>query len=256
MWSRQRSAETPTAVIVEDELGLREELRESLCTLWPELDIVAEAQNGLEALRLTAEHQPDIVFLDIQIPEPNGLAVARFIGDRCHVVFVTAYDAHAVDAFEKGATDYLLKPLNEARLAITVRRLKQKLTQTPADLASVVDLIQPRTRANQHLRWITAAVGKSLRMIMIDEVVFFQSDQKYTRVVLADSEVLIKKPLKDLLAELDPDQFWQIHRSTVVNAQEISAIEPNMSGQLTVKLRTRRESLAVSESYAKRFRQM
>ncbi|MGZ3236409.1 MAG: LytR/AlgR family response regulator transcription factor [Burkholderiaceae bacterium] len=256
MWSRQRSAEVPTAVIVEDELALREELRDSLRSLWPELDIVAEAQNGLEALRLTAEHQPDIVFLDIQIPEPNGLEVARFIGDRCHVVFVTAYDAHAVDAFEKGATDYLLKPLNEARLAVTVRRLKQKLMQAPADLASLVDRIQPRTQATQYLRWITAAVGKSLRMIMIDEVVFFQSDQKYTRVVLADSEVLIKKPLKELLAELDPEQFWQIHRSTVVNAQEISAIEPNMSGQLTVKLKNRRESLVVSESFAKRFRQM
>jgi DNA-binding LytR/AlgR family response regulator len=256
MWSRQRSTEAPTAIIVEDEQALRAELRDTLRSLWPELDIVAEAQNGLEALRLTAEHQPDIVFLDIQIPEPNGLEVARFIGDRCHVVFVTAYDAHAVDAFEKGATDYLLKPIAEARLEVTVQRLKQKLARAPASLVDLVDQIQPRTVANQYLRWITAAVGKSLRMIMIDEVVFFQSDQKYTRVALPDSEVLIKKPLKELLAELDPEQFWQIHRSTVVNAQEISAIEPNMSGQLAVKLRSRRESLAVSESFAKRFRQM
>jgi DNA-binding LytR/AlgR family response regulator len=256
MWSRQRSGETPSAIIVEDEPALREELCEAVQSLWPELDIAGEASNGLDALRLIAEHQPDIVFLDIQIPDPNGLEVARFIGDRCHVVFVTAYDAHAVDAFERGAADYLLKPLNAARLAITVRRLKEKLTQAPTDLVELVERIQPRKAANQYLRWITAAVGKSLRMIMIDEVVFFQSDQKYTRVVLTDSEVLIKKPLKELLAELDPDQFWQIHRSTVVNAQEISAIEPNMSGQLSVRLKNRRELLAVSESFAKRFRQM
>lgn len=256
MWSRQRSNETPSAVIVEDEQALREELRDLLQSLWPALTIVAEAQNGLEALRLTAAHQPDIVFLDIQMPEPNGLDVARFIADRCHVVFVTAYDTYAVDAFEKGAADYILKPINEARLALTVRRLKQKLTQASTDLTALVDRIQPRQSPVQHLRWITAATGKSLRMIMIDEVVFFQSDQKYTRVVLADSEVLIKKPLKELLTELDPEQFWQIHRSTVVNAHEISAIEPNMSGQLAVKLKSRREQLGVSESFAKRFRQM
>jgi DNA-binding LytR/AlgR family response regulator len=256
MWSRPRSNEAPTAVLAEDEQALREELRDLLQTLWPELKIVAEARNGLEALRLTAEHQPDIVFLDIQMPEPNGLEVARFIGDRCHIVFVTAYDAHAVDAFENGASDYILKPISEQRLALTIRRLKQRLTEAPADLTEMVDRIQPRNSSTQHLRWITAAVGKSLRMIMIDEVVFFQSDQKYTRVVLADSEVLIKKPLKELLAELDPEQFWQIHRSTVVNAQDIAAIEPNMAGQLAVKLKSRREQLAVSESFAKRFRQM
>lgn len=256
MWSTRRSNENPSAILVEDEQALREELRDVLRSLWPELDIVAEAQNGLEGLRLAALHQPDILFLDIQMPEPNGLEVARLMGDRCHVVFVTAYDAHAVDAFENGATDYILKPINEARLALTVRRLKQKLAQAPADSVALIERRQPRRQAPQHLRWITAAVGKSLRMIMIDEVVYFQSDQKYTRVVLADSEVLIKKPLKELLAELDPEQFWQIHRSTVVNAQEIAAIEPNMSGQLTVKLKSRREPLAVSESFVKRFRQM
>ncbi|OGB24975.1 MAG: DNA-binding response regulator [Burkholderiales bacterium RIFCSPLOWO2_02_FULL_57_36] len=257
MWSMQRLSETrPTALIVEDEPALCDELHEALRTLWPELHIVAMAQNGLEALRKITEYRPDIIFLDIQIPEPNGLDVARFIGDRCHVVFVTAYDAHAVDAFENGAVDYILKPFSDKRLAVTVQRLKKKLAHSPPDLVSLVDQLQEPGARSRHLRWITAAVGKSLRMIMIDEVVFFQSDQKYTRVALAGSEVLIKKSLKELLTGLDPEQFWQIHRSTVVNTLEISSIEPNIAGQLTVRLKNRREQLAVSESFVKRFRQM
>jgi DNA-binding LytR/AlgR family response regulator len=246
----------PRALIVEDEPALREELRDLLQALWPELDIVAEAHNGVDALSMVARLQPSIVFLDIQIPEPNGLDVARLIGDRCHVVFVTAYDAHAVDAFEKGAVDYLLKPISEARLALTVERLRQKLAHKPADLMNLVDRLQANQPAVKYLRWVTASVGKSLRMITIDDVVFFQSDLKYTRVVLADSEVLIRKTLKELLAELDSEQFWQIHRSTVVNALEIASIEPNMGGQLSVRLKSRREQLPVSESFARRFRQM
>ena len=256
MWSRPPSAEMPaTALLVEDEHALREELRDMLAALWPQLRVVGEAQDGLEALRLVAQHQPRIVFLDIQIPDPNGLEVARHIGDRCHVVFVTAYDAHAVDAFEKGAVDYLLKPLSASRLSVTIGRLKQKLHQAPSDVLGLMELMQARQPRN-YLRWITATVGKSLRMITIDEVVFIQADQKLTRVVLADSEVLIKKPLKDLLSELDPEQFWQTHRSTIVNAQEISSIEPDMSGRLVVKLKNRRERLPVSESFVRRFRQM
>ncbi len=257
MWSRQPSADAQaTALIVEDEPALRDELRELLHALWPELHIVAEAQNGLDALRLIGEHRPAIVFLDIQIPEPGGLDVARCIGDRCHVVFVTAYDEHAIAAFDNGAADYLLKPINGARLAVTVQRLKQKLAHPPIDLFKLAGQLNAPHDRPRHLRWITATVGKSLRMIMIDEVMFFQSDQKYTRVVLADSEVLIKRPLKDLLTELDPDQFWQIHRSTVVNAMEVAAIEPNMAGQLSVKLRNRREQLPVSENFIRKFRQM
>ncbi|CAN5188413.1 LytTR family DNA-binding domain-containing protein [soil metagenome] len=260
MWRQQASTQAQaTALIVEDESALRDELCDMLQFLWPDLHIVAQAGNGIDALRLIADHEPDIVFLDIQIPEPNGLDVARFIGDRCHVVFVTAYDAHAIDAFEKGAVDYLLKPLSDARLSVTIQRLKQKLQNTmqaPSDLAGLVDQLQAPQARSQYLRWITAAVGKSLRMITIDEVVFIQSDQKYTRVVLADSEVLIRKSLKELLSELDPEQFWQIHRSTVVNALEIASIEPGMSGQLCVKLKSRREQLPVSDSFAKRFRQM
>jgi DNA-binding LytR/AlgR family response regulator len=256
MWFGSPSAEAPpTALLVEDEHALRDELRDILASLWPELNIVGEAQDGLEALRLVAQYQPRIVFLDIQIPDPNGLEVARHIGDRCHVVFVTAYDAYAIDAFEKGAADYLLKPLNVSRLSVTIGRLKQKLSQAPSDLLGMMQLMQAR-QPRAHLRWITANVGRSVRMITIDEVVFFQSDQKLTRVVLADSEVLIKKTLKELLAELDPEQFWQIHRSTIVNALEISSLEPDMSGRLAVKLKSRRERLPVSEAFGRRFRQM
>ena len=245
-----------TALIVEDEPALSDELKETLHLLWPELEIVGETQDGTEALALIIKHQPEIVFLDINIPGPNGLEVARHIAGRCHIVFVTAYDAHAIEAFEKGAVDYILKPLSSSRLFITVQRLQQKLVAIPSNTTHLIEQIITPQVPPGYLRWITATVGNSLRLIMIDEVVFFQSDQKYTRVVLADSEVLIKKTLKELLEELDPEQFWQIHRSTIVNALEIASIEQNMGGQLAVKLKSRREQLPISETFARRFRQM
>jgi DNA-binding LytR/AlgR family response regulator len=246
----------PTALIVEDEPVLSDELKEALHLLWPELKIVGETQDGSEALCLIIKHQPDIVFLDINIPGPSGLEVARHIAGRCHIVFVTAYDAHAVEAFEKGAVDYILKPLSSTRLFLTVQRLQQKLASAPSNPMHDMGRAGVAHVPSGHLRWITAAVGNSLRMITIDEVVFFQSDQRYTRVVLADSEVLIKKTLKELLEELDPEQFWQIHRSTIVNALEIASIEQNMGGQLAVKLKSRRDQLPISESFVRRFRQM
>lgn len=254
MWLAGDSA--PRAVIAEDEPALRCELRDMLAVLWPELQIVGEAENGIEALRLVTDLRPQLVFLDIQMPEPNGLDVARFIGDRCHVVFVTAYDEYAVDAFEKGAADYVLKPIGEARLALTVERMRAKLRQAPVNMGGLAQQLLGERQRSSYLRWITAAVGAGLRMITVDEIVYFQSDRKYTRVALADTEVLIRKPLKELLAELDPEQFWQIHRSTLVNVQEIAAIEPNMGGQLSVRLKSRREALPVSETFARRFRQM
>lgn len=249
------STQRPSALIVEDEPALYEELRELLEGLWPELHIVGHATGGVDALGQIARHRPDIVFLDIQIPDPNGLEVARILRDSCHIVFVTAYDAYAVEAFDNGAVDYILKPIDPERIALTVQRLKKRLANAPADLSTLADQLQAKP-GKSYLRWITASVGASLRLITIDEVIFFQSDQKYTRVVLADSEVLIKKTLKELVAELDPEQFWQTHRSTVVNALEISSIEPNMGGQLTVKLKARREQLPVAESFVRRFRQM
>jgi DNA-binding LytR/AlgR family response regulator len=246
----------PSALIVEDETALSEELRELLQALWPALRIVGHAPDGMTALRMIAQHRPDIVFLDIQIPDPNGLEVARTIRDSCHIVFVTAYDAHAIEAFENGAIDYLLKPIDSARIALTVQRLQRRQASAPVDLSGLIERLQPRQAHASHLRWITASVGNSLRLITTDEIVFFQSDNKYTRVVLADSEVLIKKTIRELVAELDPEQFWQTHRSTVVNALEVASIEPSMSGQLSIKLKSRRERLPVAEAFVKRFRQM
>ena len=259
MWSKSLLNELhATALIVEDELALRNGLKQALQRLWPELKLIGEAQDGVEALRLVSEHQPNIVFLDIQIPNLNGLEVARHIGNGCHVVFVTAYDEHAIDAFEKGAVDYILKPISDARLAVTIQRLQKTLRQVPMDMSKTVAQIQAQALpANpSHLRWITATVGNSLRLITIDEVIFFQSAQKYTRVVLPDSEVLIKKPLKELLDELDPEQFWRIHRSTVVNALEIAQIEPNGTGHMIVKLKNCSEQLPVSESFVSKFRHL
>ncbi|MES2297027.1 MAG: LytTR family DNA-binding domain-containing protein [Pseudomonadota bacterium] len=247
---------SPSALIVEDEAALRDELQELLQALWPQLRIVAHAPDGATALRLIAQHRPDIVFLDIQIPDPNGLEVARTIRDSCHIVFVTAYDAHAIEAFENGAIDYILKPIDSARIALTVQRLQRRVASAPVDLSGLIQQLQPRQERSSYLRWITATVGNALRLITTDEIVFFQSDNKYTRVVLADSEVLIKKTIRELIAELDPEQFWQTHRSTVVNAMEVASIEPSMSGQLSIKLKSRRELLPVAESFLKRFRQM
>lgn len=257
MLSGMSASETsPRALIVDDEPAMQDDLRDWLSALWPALRIVGHATDGAEALRQAAHLAPDIVFLDIQIPEPNGLEVARLLGGSCHLVFVTAFDAHAVEAFEHGAVDYLLKPLDPERIGVTVRRLQQRLASKPADLTKIIDSLAQQRAPASYLRWITASVGNAIRLIMIDEVVFFQSDQKYTRVVLADSQVLIKKTLKELVLELDPEQFWQTHRSTVVNAMEIATIEPNMAGQLTVRLKRRRELLPVAESFVRRFRQM
>ena len=246
----------PSALIVEDEAALGEELRELLQGLWPALRVVGQAEDGVTAMRMIAQHRPDIVFLDIQIPDPSGLEVAQAIRDSCHIVFVTAYDAHAIEAFENGAVDYLLKPIDSTRLALTVQRLQRRQASAPPDWSGLLERLQPRQPRAAHLRWITASVGNALRLITADEIVFFQSDSKYTRVVLADSEVLIKKTIRELVAELDPEQFWQTHRSTIVNALEVASIEPAMSGQLSIKLKSRRERLPVAESFVKRFRQM
>jgi DNA-binding LytR/AlgR family response regulator len=255
-----RSSETrPSAVVVEDEAPLRDELVDLLAERWPALEIAGCAADGAQALALIEREAPDVVFLDIRIPGPSGLAVAERVAERAHVVFVTAYDAHAIEAFEKGAVDYLLKPMTTDRLDTTIRRLQQRLAGGVAERAGAqpgahLAVVAPTPK--RPLRWITATVDKSTRFIAIDEVVYFQSDHKYTRVVLADAEYLIKRPLKDLLAELDPEQFWQIHRSTVVNILEVRAMEPDFSGRLAMRLRSRRELLPVSESFAARYRRL
>jgi DNA-binding LytR/AlgR family response regulator len=251
---------TPTAVIAEDEATLRGQLVEQLGQLWPELVIVGEAADGVQALRLLDEHRPDVMFLDIQMPGATGLEVARQASGRCHVVFVTAYDQHAVAAFDQGAIDYVLKPVSAARLFTAVSRLKQRLgtppTRLDAALGGLAGAATLPASTKQYLRWINASVGQNLKLITVDEVNYFQADNKYTRVVTIEGEALIRKPLKELVDELDPNQFWQIHRSTLVNATCIAGITRDFRGRMLVKLKSRPETLLVSDSYTHRFRQM
>ena len=262
----------PTALIADDEPLLREQLKSRLAKLWPALTLAAEAVNGAEALALFEEHEPDVVFLDIHMPVMTGLEAARLIGrgrgKRAHIVFVTAYDEYAVDAFDRGAIDYVLKPFNEARLAETVARLKERL-DAKVDSAASVDgeefelanvLRQLTSRmglpSDDFLRWIKASVGQTVRLIPVDDVLYFPSDEKYTRVALEDSEVLIRKPIKELLAELDPRQFWQIHRATVVNTRAIAGVVRGLRDQADLKLKGRPETLTVSRNFTHLFKQM
>jgi len=251
---------TPTAIIAEDEATLRGQLVEQLGQLWPELAIVGEAADGVQALRLLDEHRPDVMFLDIQMPGATGLEVAREASGRCHVVFVTAYDQHAVAAFDQGAVDYVLKPVSAARLFTAVSRLKQRLGTPPArldaTLSGLAGAAAAPAAARQYLRWINASVGQNVKLITVDEVSYFQADNKYTRVVTGEGEALIRKPLKELVEELDPNQFWQIHRSTLVNASSIAGVTRDFRGRMLVKLKARPETLLVSDSYTHLFRQM
>jgi DNA-binding LytR/AlgR family response regulator len=249
----------PTAIVAEDEATLRAELIEQISHLWPELQIVGEASDGVQALRLLDELRPDVMFLDIQMPGATGLDVARQASGRSRVVFVTAYDEHAVAAFDHGAVDYLLKPLQPARLFTAIGRVKERLGDAPSDLGAVLDRLAALPSAppsRQYLRWINASVGQTLKLITVDEVLYFQADNKYTRVALRDSEALIRKPLKELVEELDPQLFWQIHRSTLVNANAIAGASRDFRGRLQLKLKERNDTLLVAESYAHLFKQM
>lgn len=203
------------------------------------------------------QHDPDVLFLDIQMPGLTGLEVARHASGRYHVVFLTAYDQYAVAAFDEGAVDYLMKPVTAGRLATACERVKARLSSAPSNLDSLLDALAKRAaRTSPYLRWINASLGADVRLITVDEICYFQSDAKYTRVVIGDSEALIRKPLKDLLNELDPAQFWQIHRSTIVNVNAIAGVSRELSGAFVVKLKNRKETLHVSQQFGYRFRQM
>jgi DNA-binding LytR/AlgR family response regulator len=246
----------PTAIVAEDEPTLREQLVEQLGQLWPELAVLGVAADGVQALRLLDEHRPDILFLDINMPGATGLEVARQASGRSRVVFVTAYDQHAVSAFEQGAIDYVLKPVSAARLFTTVSRLKERMAAPPARVDAVVGQLAAPTYGRSYLRWINASVGQNVRLITVEEIDYFQSDNKYTRVVTGDGEALIRKPLKELIDELDPQQFWQIHRSTLVNAAAIAGVSRDFRGRMQVRLKRRDETLLVSDSFTHLFRQM
>lgn len=251
------------AVLADDEPLMREQLRARLKELWPELEIVSEAKNGEEAVEQVEEHRPDVVFLDIRMPVKTGVQAARDIarldGRLPEIVFVTAYDQYAIDAFQQGVIDYVLKPAERERLAVTVERLKNRLAGPSSSsdalqqaLAKLAAKLDPPAR----LKWIQASVGNQIQMIAVDDVLFFVSDEKYTRVQTAQQEALIRKPIKELLAELDPAQFWQIHRSTLINARAIAGIVRDERGRQLVAIKGRPEKLEVSRSYAHLFKGM
>jgi len=248
----------PRAVIAEDEENLREELRETLAALWPELQVCAEAADGKQALKALEKHAPDVLFLDIQMPGMNGLEVARQASGKCHVVFVTAYDNYAVSAFDQGAVDYVMKPLTTQRLGQAVQRLRERLGSEPADLEELLAKLAGRLEGGRrdYLRWVTASQGSETRLITIDEVLYFRSDNKYTIVATADQESLIRIPIRELVDQLDPDLFWQVHRGTLVNVNCIASVNRDFRGHLVLRLKNRPETLPVSDSYAHRFRQM
>jgi DNA-binding LytR/AlgR family response regulator len=248
-----------TAVIADDEPLLRANLRSRLARHWPELEIVHEMENGRGADQVLAEHEPDLFFLDIHMPGVNGLEAARVVCGKAHVVFVTAYDQYAVEAFERGAVDYVLKPFNDERLNLTIERLRERLTSKPASVSDLVEQLAGRLaggKAAEYLRWIKASVGSNVRLIPVEEVLFFQSDEKYTRVVTCGAEVLIRKPIKELLDELDPNRFWQVHRATIVNVDHIAAVRRGLKDQAEISLRDHNETLTVSRAFTHLFKQM
>jgi DNA-binding LytR/AlgR family response regulator len=250
-----------TALIVDDETPMREQLRARLLETWPGLTIAGEAANGVEAVTMAALHRPDIIFLDIKMPGQSGIEAARQLYNQCHIVFVTAYDQYAVAAFEQGAMDYLLKPVVAERLRMTCERLRKRLEKAPQDigeqLAQLTRILNHgAAHKREYLRWIQAQVGTGLRMISAREVLFFRSDEKYTRVQTAAAELLIRKPLKELESELDPDQFWRIHRSTLVRVDAIAEVRRDLRGRQMLKVRDFSEELEVSRNHAHRFQQM
>ena len=250
------------AIIADDEDLPRAELRRMLAAAWPELEVVAECEHGPAAIEAIDALAPDVAFLDIRMPGRSGLDVARAAGGRCHVVVTTAYDSHAVAAFEAGAVDYLLKPLAADRLAQAVARLRERLEA--AAPAPALDGLVERLAARLHvregseprLRWISASVGDTIKMFGIDEVLFFQSDEKYTRVVTAVDEAHVRKSLKEIADGLEPEAFWQVHRGVLVRASAIARAQRDDAGRITLHLRGHAEKLPVSQAYAWRFKPM
>jgi len=248
---------TLKGIVAEDEPVLRAKLRSTLKTLWPELEICAEAEDGIQALHALREHAPSVLFLDIELPGMSGLEVAKQASGKCHVVFVTAYDSYAVAAFEQGAVDYVMKPFTPARLSTAVARLREKVSSAPANLDGLLEALGgATTQRKSYLRWLTVSERDDLRLITVDEICYFRSDNKYTIVVTPRQESLIRRSLKELVEELDPKVFLQIHRGTLVNANAIAGITRDFGGRLWVKFKERSEKLPVSEPYVHLFNQM
>ena len=250
------------AIIADDERLMREQLRARLAEVWPDLQIVGEARNGQEAVELVQQLKPELAFLDIRMPGLSGVEAARALGSACHVVFVTAYGEFAIEAFEQGAVDYVLKPAEAARLEVTVGRLKQRLQGPPADLGVLLERLSRQLdsaapgRGRQRLQWIQATIGQQLRMIPVGEILFFVSDEKYTRVQTETCEALIRVPIRELVEQLDPELFWQIHRSSIVNVRAVAGVIRDLRGRQLVTFKGHPEKLEVSRSFAHLFRQM
>ena len=258
---------TPSALIADDEPLLRERLAMHLRRLWPELQLVAEARNGREAVELFDLHAPQVVFLDVQMPGMNGIEAARCIGRRAQIVFVTAFEHYAVQAFAQGAIDYLVKPFDEARLTDTVLRLRQRLGEHAAPgsapapawadtLDRLASELRQRGAARNWLQWIKASVGAHTRLIPVEQIAYLRSDEKYTLVVWQGGEALIRKTIRELADELDPQTFVQVHRSAIVNLHHVEQVVRGVNETAEVQLRGRSEVLPVSRSYLHLFRQM
>ncbi len=248
-------------LLVDDEPILRFHLQKLLQELWPEAEVVAAASNGQEALDLFDQAEPDVIFLDIKMPVKDGLEVASELVKKqakCHVVFLTAYDEYAVQAFEREAVDYLLKPVDENRLLKTITRITNRLNEQPAvvNLRDIENILAKPNAEGGFLKWVKASHGEQIEVVSVDDVVCFLSDDKYTSVFTVDRELVIRKPVKELEVELDPDQFWRIHRSSIINVSKISAVKKDMTGKYIVSLTGHNKDLPVSRSYSSRFKQM
>ncbi len=256
-------ADVRTCIVAEDEALLRHALVAELKRAWPALQVVAECEDGAGAVEALAEHQPDVAFLDIRMPGLSGLEVAALAADaspRTRIVFVTAYDQYAIDAFERGAIDYLLKPVKSDRLDATVARLQAQDTLPDAtQLAALLDklgALPGAAGAPEPLTWLTASAGRETKLILVDDVAYFQADHKYTTVVTADGEALLRTSLRELLPRLDQAHFKQIHRSTIVNLKAVAGIVRDESGRGTVRLKQRPETLSVSLPFMALFKHM
>lgn len=245
-------------LIADDEMHLAEHLRERLLALWPGIEVLPLAANGIEALRALDESRPQVAFLDIRMPGLTGLEVAGRLSGDTHVVFVTAFDQYAVEAFDRDAVDYLLKPVSDERLARAVQRLRDKLdvAQKPPPLEEVLQRLARLAPAGGRLRWVRALKGDLVHQIPVEEVLYFQAQDKYTCVVTREGESLIRMPLAELATQLDGETFWQIHRSTVVNMNAVASTRRDLGGRVFVKLKENRAELPVSRAFSHLFKQM
>ena len=246
-----------TAVIAEDEPLIRREIRHTLQQLWPELVIAADVGDGVEALSAVERFQPNVVFLDIQMPGLDGLTVAQRLNGRAHVAFITAFDKYAISAFEQGALDYVLKPISSERMRLTVERLRARLLEPPADLSRIAELLRDLAPpASKHMKWLTVPHGAELRVVAVSEISYLRADSKYTTVVTPGGSFLLSSSLKQMRDKLDPQVFWQIHRSVVVNVGAIDTIYRSFRGRLEIRLKGCDELLPVSAAHAHLFREL